>query len=55
MVNTKERVSFMTHFESSVNDMIFIDEDKIATCSEDSTVKLWEKYKGKFVLSLEVI
>ncbi|KRX06561.1 WD40-repeat-containing domain [Pseudocohnilembus persalinus] len=53
MVNTKERVSFMTHFESSVNDMIFIDEDKIATCSEDSTVKLWEKYKGKFVLSLE--
>lgn len=38
----------------TVNDIVFVDTDKIFSCSVDGSIKLWDKHEGKFILSLEV-
>lgn len=47
----QNRVWWRSH-EFPVKDIVFIDNDKIASASDDCTIKLWEKIKGKLLTTL---
>ncbi|EDK31369.2 WD domain, G-beta repeat protein (macronuclear) [Tetrahymena thermophila SB210] len=45
------RVWWKSH-DLPVRDIVFIDNDKIASASDDCTIKLWEKIEGKLLTTL---
>ncbi len=37
----------------AVKDLVFVDSDKIASCSSDYSIKVWEKTEGRLLTTLE--